>query len=303
MRKNDATKGRLQSDLVRRQKGSFVSTLKEGMQLLALFLLPKRNRASAVYKLLGTHNNLAEQSLFLNLGYWKEAQTYDDACAALTHEMGEAAEFKHTDVVLDCGFGFGDQDAYWVKHFPLESIKAINISEHQITYARSRFSDPKIEFSYGSATEIPFDDTAFEKVVALESAFHFDTRQRFFRESYRVLKKGGSLTTADVIAGTQTRGFRAFMMEFLGRAFWQIPKSNMIDAAQYKDQLEDAGFVNIKVRNISREVFIPFKDFARTRTLDAEVKARLHPWLRAMWRAPHQGLAIFEYVIVTAEKP
>ena len=278
------------------------SIVVEGLQLLALFILPKRNRASAVYELLGAHNNLAEESLFLNLGYWKEASTYDNACTALPHEVAEAACLETGDAVLDCGFGFGDQDAYWVENFPIASIKAINVSTQQVQIAQARLRDERIRFQEGSATRIPFPDSSFHKVVALESAFHFDTREAFFHEAHRVLKQNGTLTTADVIAGPNTGGLRGFIMEYLGRAFWQIPKCNMIHAEDYKTQLEAAGFVDVAIRNISNDVFKPFKEFARARTDAPEVKKRLHPWLRAMWRSPHRGLQIFEYVIVSARK-
>ena len=286
----------------KQKKQTLRSIFVEAFQLLALFFVPQRNRASAVYELLGAHNNLAEESLFLNLGYWKEASTYDDACTALAHEVAEAACFEAGDTVLDCGFGFGDQDAYWIENFPIASINAINVSTQQVQIAKARFRDERIRFQEGSATRIPFPDSTFHKVVALESAFHFDTREAFFREAHRVLKQNGTLTAADVIAGPNTRGLRGFIMEYLGRAFWQIPKCNMIHAEDYKTQLEAAGFVDVVIRNISNDVFIPFKEFARARTDAPEVKRRLHPWLRAMWRAPHRGLHVFEYVIVSATK-
>jgi len=276
--------------------------LKEAMALLALFLWPSKNRVSSVYDFLGRHNNLAEDSLFLNMGYWKEANAYDEACRALAALVGEAAELDEDDLVLDVGCGFGDQDEYWrTKHNP-KQITAINVTRSQLEHAKERFTEPGLKFEFASATELPYEPESFNKITALESAFHFSPRTDFFSEAFKVLKPGGRIAIADVISTKNTFSFKEKIGLYIGRSFWQIPVVNMYNAATYVDHMRKAGFQNIEVVSIAEYVFAPFKAFARKRCEDPEVIARANPFLRKMWSAPHDGYQNLDYVIVTAEK-
>jgi ubiquinone/menaquinone biosynthesis C-methylase UbiE len=88
--------------------------------------------------------------------------------------------------------------------YHIKSITGINIVNHQIEKAQKRVIKSelqnKIKFEFGSATNISsiYGENAFTKIIALESAFHFDTRELFFQESYKSLKPNGILCTADL---------------------------------------------------------------------------------------------------------
>lgn len=285
------------------KKRRFGRTLKELLQIAGLFLVPSRNRSSSLYSMLSTHNNLAEKSLYLNLGYWENATTYDEACEALALKLGELAEIQEGDRVLDCGFGFGDQDALWLERYQPEKISAINITAAQVALAKERFPDPRLEFLEGSATALPFEADHFDKVMALESAFHFQTRDDFFKEALRVLKPGGRLAMADITRARAPTGLSEYLAEQGGRALWQIPAGNLCEIPEYQRRLEQAGFVNVSVEAIGDKVYKPFEDFAQSRLHDPEVVARLNPLIRAMWSIPNSGALALEYVMVRAEKP
>jgi cyclopropane fatty-acyl-phospholipid synthase-like methyltransferase len=80
------------------------------LRLLGLVLSPSRGRAQRLYRVLSTHNTLAERSLYLNLGHWERAATYDEACAALARVLADAVGLGPGTDVLDVGFGFGDRN-------------------------------------------------------------------------------------------------------------------------------------------------------------------------------------------------
>jgi microcystin synthetase protein McyJ len=113
--------------------------------------------------------------LWLNLGYWKDAQTYPDACRAMVIKLGEAAELKSADTVLDVGCGFGEQDALLVEQFHVTRIAGIDITPTHITVGQERLRakqlDDRITLAVGSAVQSGYPDNFFDKAIALSARF------------------------------------------------------------------------------------------------------------------------------------
>ena len=278
-------------------------TIKETWALFRLMMFGGTSSSEDLYNFLSTHNSLAENSHYINMGYWKSADTFDTACQALAEELGLCAELNNDSVVLDCGNGHGDQDAFFLERFSPKSITGLNITRKHVEIAKSRFSDPRLTFTHGSATQIPFESQSFNRVLALESAFHFDTRDDFFTEAYRVLEPGGRLATADLIRASDDLTLIMKLGEHAGRAFWQIPKANLYDANEYRHRMEAAGFINVTITDITEFVFLPFKRFAQKRVQDPVVAKRLHPMIRAAWAKENSGQHNFAYILAHGEKP
>lgn len=203
------------------------------------------------------HFRDGDKPLWLNLGYWKSARTYPEAAAALAHLVGEAAELGPEDELLDAGYGYGDQDFLWVERFGVKRITGLNITPLHVEHARKRAQQrglaDRVDLRFGSATEMPVESCSFDKVIALESAFHFDTRDRFFQEAFRVLKPGGRLVTAD---GARARvvGPLSFVNRLVLKS-WSVPAENMYDQEEYCRRLEAYGFRSVRSESIRKYVF------------------------------------------------
>jgi microcystin synthetase protein McyJ len=249
--------------------------------------------------------------LWLNLGYWEKARTYPEACADMARLLADAAQMGPSDRVLDVGFGFGEQDRLWIAENRAASIVGYNVTKLHVDVGRQRAEASgmadRIDLQLGSATELPLDAESVDKVVALECAFHFDTREKFFDEAMRVLKPGGRLACADCIPylGEHPAG----IVQWLGWRRWGIPIANIYDSAVYAEKLAEAGFEDIEVRSIRQHVFPGMHKYAELRREgvsmdDAKVELTEDEITNVLgvdvW-AKQGGLT--DYVIASARKP
>ena len=249
--------------------------------------------------------------LWLNIGYWKDARTYPDACTAMVELLGTRAGLQPSDRVLDVGVGFAEQDFVLLDRFKVSHITGIDITPVHVDKGRERVAkrglDKQIDVRLGSATDMDFPDASFEKVLALECAFHFDTRDQFMREALRVLKPGGSIALTDMlpIPGKKSSRVTAF-----GRRYGHIPEANLYDREEYSRRLSALGFGDVVVESIRQDVFPGMANYSRQRIegnkkMD-EVVVEISEDDRARCRGVEmweRGIGLTDYVIVSARKP
>jgi ubiquinone/menaquinone biosynthesis C-methylase UbiE len=268
------------------------------------------SKTGQIYDIIGTQNLFGEESLFINFGYWKNnPATLDEASRDLARLVARSADFDASDIVVDCGTGYGDQDILWVNEFGVKRITGVNVATEQIAIATRRVAAAglvdRIDYINASATDLPLRDESCTKVVALESAFHFPSRVDFFSEALRVLKPGGRLVTADIVPKRTFLNTR--FRKQVAQLGWQQASPKAVRKAAnvkaYRELLLDTGFAEAETRSIAADIFRPLARFL-SKSLFTLDRKYVNPLLR--WTVRPDNFWIHEwhvdYILAVAKK-
>lgn len=194
---------------------------------------------------------------FANYGYWtRPGLSMAQASEAMAALVAAAAGLDCSDEVLDVGCGYGACAVVYAERFQPARIVGIDITdtriEHGCQYVARRGFEKLIELRLGDATDLAFEAGSFDKLLAVECAFHFDTRRDFFREAARVLRAGGVLALTDLIprrgvnlgAYVEAENTLAIDVDMYNRA-------NAYDADVYAGYLREVGFTDIRIESMT----------------------------------------------------
>lgn len=280
--------------------------------------------------------NTGREPLWINLGYWRDVERVDEnnfervgelfksAQAQMAHLLAKTARLGQGDVVLDCGFGYADQDILWAEEYRPARIHGLNVTPNQVRIGRERVRltglERVVQLDAGSATEMPFGPGEFDVVFALESAMHFKTRRAFLREAFRVLRPGGRLVMADMCQKTDREsgvGLRRRLRHRYWRGLIAFPEANVWTAQRYATELKSVGFQNARLDSIAADVYGPVNTAftalrgvtAASRQPGSVTPERIRADVRKVREQDpeqYQHLALFncdDYVVAYAEKP
>lgn len=202
-----------------------------------------------------------------NLGLWTASASggkgsgYNEACENLAAELGRAADLGAADGVLACGCGStGDEVRYYRETFGLRHITGIDPSLEKARGGdeddhNARWMRAEVEDLASSSTSSPlFPRGYFDKVIALDNVYHYESKDRFFRDcANAVLPPGGTVAVSDIVLTERNRAAPAWVK--LALCLMGIPRANMWSVKEYCERLESIGYVDVKVRAIGEDVF------------------------------------------------
>ena len=103
--------------------------------------------------------------------------------------------------VLEVGCGGGQLTAHIAPSLGADGkYVGLDASEEQLDAARTAFADVAVaEFVHGDATDLPFDDGSFDRIVAINTLEYISDTAAVLAEVRRVLKPGGKLVNISVL--------------------------------------------------------------------------------------------------------
>ncbi len=199
----------------------------------------------AFYSRDGIMGILLGDTEYRNIGYWDaDTKTQNEAAERLQDALLDFIPEK-TGRILDAACGMGASTRRLLNHYPAENIWAINISEKQIETTRK--NAPGCHAQVMNAVDLKFDDGFFDNILCIEAAFHFETRKKFLEDAYRVLKPEGRLVLSDTLMTSSAR--------LEQHAVFPSPENHIESVEEYHALLTEAGFKNIVIQDVSKEVW------------------------------------------------
>lgn len=151
--------------------------------------------------------------------------------------------------VLDLGCGSGGITLSLVEDYGAGHVIGVDVEEPVLARAaqraRERGLERRVEFTRVDPGPLPFPDDSFDVFFSKDSMIHIPDKEVLFADAMRLLVPGGWLVASDWLIAHDDEPSPAMRhyLELEGLSF------NMASPDRYRRALEQAGFVDVELRN------------------------------------------------------
>ena len=182
------------------------------------------------------------------------------------------ADLKAGEVVLDLGAGAG-VDVFLAANRvgPTGRVIGVDMTEEMVNKAKNIAADHgyrNVEFRLGEIENLPVEDESVDVVISNCVINLSPDKSKVFREAYRVLKPGGSLTVSDIVSEGMLPA------EIKGNTdAWACCIGGALEQQEYLRKIRKAGFQEVRVMS-SKEFYVEGEGSQRlAKLLSITVKA------------------------------
>jgi ubiquinone/menaquinone biosynthesis C-methylase UbiE len=196
-----------------------------------------------------------------HFGYTPQGQEFElrSALSAMETRLGQALALPHGSTVIDAGCGFGRVATTLSGQFGLNVIGADLMSErlHEAyRYAKAHGVLEKVNLLNVNYCAIPVQESSIDGIFTMETLVHADPLEAALSEFWRVLKPGGRLTLFEY--SVPDRKTLDPLRKRITDIFVQHTGMASIERfthGAFPDLLQNAGFENVQVEEVSRNVW------------------------------------------------
>ncbi|GAA5894863.1 hypothetical protein JCM8208_006089 [Rhodotorula glutinis] len=221
--------------------------------------------------------NLDEpQTRWFNMGSWDASgqRSFAEAAAQLCRRVAQAARLEPGQRVCEVGYGSGDSTLLLEREFSPSTYLGLTslASQHATAVVRADkagLPSDRVRLKQGDAARDLDTEPAgsVDAVLAVDCAYHFNTRLSFLSSAARLLAPGGHLALTDLVLPSTPTSLLDRTLLHLLLLLAGVPRSNLVPLATYRAELVAAGFdpSSVELTDISDEVWPGFCAFVRTR--------------------------------------
>lgn len=162
--------------------------------------------------------------------------------------------------VFDLGCGIGATSCYLSKKYPRNHFTGISLGSNEIELAKKIQKEQGVTnavFLVGNYINTGFPDNSFDAGFALESIQYAVSKKDAINEFYRLLKPGGKLVIIDGFF-VRDSSLNSFMQNMYVLDLEKRALPGYASSKEMRMYLESAGFTDIKIRNISKNIIVDF---------------------------------------------
>lgn len=206
-------------------------------------------------KLLGDDAECA----WTNLGYWDEqTSSYPQACQQLAEHLAQSVHLNSKDRVLDLGCGQGASLKYWLEHYHIQDLEAVELQQQCVSNIQNKI--PQLQAihcqSFLNLKAIPFAKN-FDVVLCIDAAYHSEFNV-FVNSIHSVLNSKGRVGFHTLMLSDKVLNSKQKLQYRYGLKIADIHFNHLLNQAQIQQSLQQQGFENIEIVDLSHNVLAGF---------------------------------------------
>ena len=257
---------------------------------------------------------VSEKNYYMNYGFWDNTNiTLNKANKNLCNFIYEKGKLNDYDkfAILDVGCGYGVQDVLWSKKISNTSnLIAVDISKKQIKYANKKLRKyaklqknikNKLQYIECDAHNLldKFTKNKFNRIISLESAFHYNNRPKFFKNVSNLLTNDGIFVISDIVVKNNNNSLLQKLFIKIASDFLCIPEKNLITFDKWKNEIENSDLCIIETYNITDKTFNSYYNyFFKTYIKNKNLPAILYSILYNIFNT----IQPFDYIVAVCKK-